>query len=808
MAASPAHRPLRLGALAALLMAVALVVPPGLVGPPSAVSHGLPGLLPMPRASCRLCHVVNVVAAEPSTATDDWQNVTPEQFGDLPPATEGASMAYDVADHGAVWFGGCGANGCASNETWLYRNSSWTNETANLTVAPRPRSGAMMDYDPNARAVVLFGGHVEGPGVGNQLANDTWEFANGVWSEQSSPCAVNSPACLNPSSDGSFAFDANRSVNSSVLFGGCYAFLSCTAFENETWWFNGTAGRWLLESGFPSVGAPSARVGAAMAYDPRLQGLVLFGGTARCGSANCTESDTWTYAAGNWTNVTATIGGTPPPGRVFGSFTWDPALNAMLLSGGRGSPSGPPSNSTYFLTCDSPGAACDWSGPLGIAGTGLTRAAVASNSSGLDPMFVGGESATGVVTNATWVYSALPHLNVAVAPAPQEVGQPVYLNASAPDSVDPEFRFLWGDGTSVQSPTGDLVHEFPTAGAYNATIAVVDPNGSANVDYLQLLVHPGPEATIIVSYPGVDVGVRDTFTAAPVLGTGTTPYNVTWNFGSGAVEFGASVYHTFFTPGNVSVTASIVDALGLPASASVNVSVAPVPTVSIVPQFSAGGRAVADSGVSTTLLAKVVGGTAPYNFTWQFGDGGVGFGLGPTHTYGAAPVVRTVSVTLVDAGGATVAGTTNVSVAPTPVVTGISTSPSLPTAGATVAFAVATSGGVAGGSFLWTFGDGSTGSGANATHSYGAAGTYTVTAWWNDSAGGSASRSLNVTVGPSVSALAGFLLNPIVLTLIIVLAAATTALVVRSRQKPPTADVPPADPAPPPESAASPTSKP
>ncbi|HEV8049128.1 MAG TPA: hypothetical protein VGP88_00870, partial [Thermoplasmata archaeon] len=216
MAAAPR---LRRAAAVAIWLAAVLAVPAGLAAvhapPAAALSTSFARSIP----ACARCVAPVGSSGRVSAAPIDWQNVTPEQFGDLPPASTGASMAYDVADREAVWFGGCPASGCASNETWLYRNASWTNDTRNLTVAPAPRSGAMMDYDPNARAAVLFGGHVEGPSAGNQFTNDTWEFARGTWTRIPNVCAANAVACLNPQSEASFAFDANRSVNASVLFG-------------------------------------------------------------------------------------------------------------------------------------------------------------------------------------------------------------------------------------------------------------------------------------------------------------------------------------------------------------------------------------------------------------------------------------------------------------------------------------------------------------------------------------------------------------------------------------------------------------
>jgi hypothetical protein len=413
-------------------------------------------------------------------------------------------------------------------------------------------------------------------------------------------------------------------------------------------------------------------------------------------------------------------------------------------------------------------------------------------------MAVGGASADGATSNATWTYSALPDLNVAVIPSTPEVGRPVALNVSAVGSVNASIRVLWGDGISSRASPGLIGHTYDAAGVDNVTVAMVDPNGSANIHYLQLIVHSGPAVTIIVLFPGVDVGVSDEFTAAPVLGNGTTPYNFTWNFGAGPVQYGASVAHAFATAGNQTVVVGIVDALGLRTQGATNVTVAADPTVRIAPEYVVGSQAVADSGVSTSLLASVTGGTAPFNFTWQFGDGAEGFGPGPSHAYDAAPARRVVSVQVADSGGGHGSGSTNISVVPIPTITAISTSPAIPTAGGTVAFSAARIGGAGPGTVNWTFGDGSAGSGPNVTHSYSSAGTYVATAWWNDSAGGSAVRSVNVTVAPFVSTLTGFLLNPIVLSGILILAALVVVLYARSRRRVPTSETPPPSPVAPP----------
>lgn len=76
---------------------------------------------------------------------------------------------------------------------------------------------------------------------------------------------------------------------------------------------------------------PGARDQAAMAYDPLLREVILFGGY------NFTYfdyNDTWAYHAGVWTDLTPNLT-VSPPARWSPSLAYDPALKGVLLFGGR-----------------------------------------------------------------------------------------------------------------------------------------------------------------------------------------------------------------------------------------------------------------------------------------------------------------------------------------------------------------------------------------------------------------------------------------------------------------------------------------
>src|SRR5689334_18573738 len=72
---------------------------------------------------------------------------------------------------------------------------------------------------------------------------------------------------------------------------------------------------------------PSARSGAAMAYDPATGDVVLFGGK----SGNVALSDTWLWNGSTWTEVLLS---TKPPPLFFASMAYDATTGNVVLFGG------------------------------------------------------------------------------------------------------------------------------------------------------------------------------------------------------------------------------------------------------------------------------------------------------------------------------------------------------------------------------------------------------------------------------------------------------------------------------------------
>ncbi|MCU1574745.1 MAG: hypothetical protein JWO93_2827, partial [Micrococcaceae bacterium] len=161
-------------------------------------------------------------------------------------------------------------------------------------------------------------------------------------------------------------------------------------------------------------------------------------------------------------------------------------------------------------------------------------------------------------------------------------------------------------------------------------------------------------------------------------------------------------------------------------------------------KFTSAASALAatfDATTSTDSDGTIAG------YAWDFGDGATGNGATASHTYAAAGTFA-VKLTVTDDKGATGTVTQNVTVAPAP-----------PNAVPTAAFTSKVTGltaAVDGGgskdsdgtiaSYAWDFGDGATGTGATASRTYQAAGTYAVKLTVTDDKGATGTVTQNVTV--------------------------------------------------------------
>lgn len=198
----------------------------------------------------------------------------------------------------------------------------WVDLTPNLTINPGARSDGGFAWDTKAGHGILFGGLVPN---GNPVSS-TWTF-NGSWHAvtKGSPSAPSARWGIQTT----MTYDA--AAGYVLLFGGSVGYIGSGA--NDTWAYSGGAWTDLTST---AGKAPSPRFAASMAYDPKIGGVLLFGGQSSWASSTV-YGDTWEFVNGTWTQLHPSAS---PTARRGANMVYDPAIGGVLLFGGGGKPSG------------------------------------------------------------------------------------------------------------------------------------------------------------------------------------------------------------------------------------------------------------------------------------------------------------------------------------------------------------------------------------------------------------------------------------------------------------------------------------
>lgn len=305
-----------------------------------------------------------------------------------------------------------------------------------------------------------------------------------------------------------------------------------------------------------------------------------------------------------------------------------------------------------------------------------------------------------------------------------------------------QVRWDFGDGTTSDSQDETITHTFENPGTYSVTLSVANDSGQDSA------------TETITALPQV-VPVQARFSANPT--TGSAPLQVTftneslgsglnyrWDFGDGNTsETNEAVFtHTFDNPGVYTVTlvaANRETGESDSVEQSIQVDEPAVIIVPIVVEFSA----VETAPLNVSFTANVTGGTAPYTYRWDFGDGSRGDGPNIDHIYATAQEY-TVTLTVTDAAGTTATSTQNIGVTqPTqPLVIGFTASEIAPLE---FSLQADVTGGTEPYTAIWDFGDRQFGEGLTTQHTYTVVGTYLVTLTVTDAAGGTASVQQEIT---------------------------------------------------------------
>ncbi len=276
------------------------------------------------------------------------------------------------------------------------------------------------------------------------------------------------------------------------------------------------------------------------------------------------------------------------------------------------------------------------------------------------------------------------------------------------------WSWTFGDGgtSTAQNPS----HTYTAAGTYTVSLTASSSSQSCNdietkTSYITVSV--GPTASFTGSPTSGEVPLTVTFSNAS---SGATSYS--WTFGDGGTSTAANPSHTYNSAGTFTVALTATNACGDDTQTRTSyISVTcTAPTASFTGTPTSGYE-----GMTVDFTDASTGATS---WSWTFGDGGTSTAQNPSYTYNTAGTY-TVALTATNSCGSDTQTRTDyitVSVCTNPVAafSGAPTSGDYPL---TVNFTDASTDAT---SWSWTFGDGGTSTAQNPSHTYTAAGTYTV----------------------------------------------------------------------------------
>jgi PKD repeat protein len=257
-----------------------------------------------------------------------------------------------------------------------------------------------------------------------------------------------------------------------------------------------------------------------------------------------------------------------------------------------------------------------------------------------------------------------------------ETGAPVAFNgtgSSDPDGDPLSFAWDFGDGAVGDGPTPS--HTYASAGQFTVTLAVTDARGARSTAVTTATIEIPNRAPIAVTggpYRG------ETGTPVAFNGTGSSDpdgdaLSFAWDFGDGAVGDGPTPSHTYASAGQFTVSLAVTDARGARSTA---VTTATIEIPNRAPIAVTGGPYRGETG--TPVAFNGAGSNDPdgdaLSFAWDFGDGTVGDGPTPSHTY-ANPGEFAVTLAVTDARGARSTAVTTARIDPPVVLQAIRVSP-------------------------------------------------------------------------------------------------------------------------------------
>lgn len=294
--------------------------------------------------------------------------------------------------------------------------------------------------------------------------------------------------------------------------------------------------------------------------------------------------------------------------------------------------------------------------------------------------------------------------------------------------------YTWDFDDKTSSTLENPVHFYRVAQSYDVTLITKDGNECDDTTTKKVTVKVKPSVYFSKDDRCVNTG-------KPFNNGTLYAHSYAWTFGDGATSnSGASALtHVYTSAGTFDVKLVAYNNNGCRDSFEAKVVSFPNPTAAFSLSNLCTGQSVSATNTSTSNHGN----------HWDMGDGATFTTTTPTYKYNKAGSY-TVTLTVESDKGCKDTTRSSVTVYDTPKADFTATSVC---AGGTTTFTNASTGGSGTKTYAWSFGDGSTSSAENPTHSYSAAGNYTVTltTTGQGNCSGTVTKSIQVYKAPTVS---------------------------------------------------------
>ncbi len=361
----------------------------------------------------------------------------------------------------------------------------------------------------------------------------------------------------------------------------------------------------------------------------------------------------------------------------------------------------------------------------------------------------GGES---VAAGSIEILNISPAIVSLEAPSTGNQGQLLEFSAAATDPGDDVLTFTWdfGDGTTESGVdmTG-AGHAYAAPGAYDLVLTVADEDGGQAVASRTVNIDNGAPGISSLEAPSEALEGDLLELSVVAEDPGGDPLDYDWDFGDGSSHEGGealdTVTHVYTDEGDYAIVVVVTDPGGLEASAGHTIHVENAPPVIL--STAVPGAVLEGEVFLVEVQADDPGASDIVTATWDFGDDtALEEGVSVAHAY-AQNGSYTVDLTVSDSDGGSVHQAFSVAVANVaPVIVALDGPRALDEGDVGTWVPDVEEPGADTLSYNWSFGDGQTATGPEASHSYSSEGTYRVALTVTDQDGASDTMEIDVVV--------------------------------------------------------------